>query len=61
MINVLNRQTFKMVGGSCYVRTYCRIHCRSCNITQKCRDEGCIETLAKDKKYVIIEYKFYEI
>ena len=34
----------------CYVRTYCRIHCRSCNITHKCRDDDCIETLANANK-----------
>jgi hypothetical protein len=32
------------------VRTYCRIHCRSCNITHKCRDNDCIETPAKADK-----------
>jgi hypothetical protein len=31
----------------CYVRTYCHIHCRACNIARKCRDDDCIVTLAK--------------
>ena len=34
----------------CYVRTYCHIHCRVCNIPHQCRDGDCIETLAKANK-----------
>ena len=34
----------------CYVRTYCHIHCRVCNIPRKCRDDDCVRTLAKANK-----------
>jgi hypothetical protein len=61
MINVLNRQTFTIVGVCmlyiCYVRTYCHIHCRVYNIAHKCRDDDCIEILAKANKicYYLIQ------
>jgi hypothetical protein len=41
---------WKFVCGICYVRTYCHIHCRVCNMPRKCRDDNCIETLAKANK-----------
>jgi hypothetical protein len=40
----------KFVCCLCYVRTYCHIHCRVCNIAHKCRDDDCIKTLAKANK-----------
>jgi hypothetical protein len=41
----------------CYVRTYCHIHCRVYNIAHKCRDDDCIEILAKANKicYYLIQ------
>ena len=40
----------EFVYSLCYVRTYCHIDCRACNIPRKCRDEDCLETLEKANK-----------
>ena len=56
MINVLNQQISTTEPDStyicymCYVRTYCQIRCSVCNIPHKCKDNDCVETLAKANK-----------
>ena len=44
--------TWQYLCYMCYVRTYCQIHCSTCNIPHKCKDIDCVETLAKANKMV---------